>query len=117
MRAPAIRRHPLTSLVAAFLLLLEAAGGALGGLLHAAEAMSAPAGIEAEHGASCRVVHDPARCATCRALAPAMVPEPSRELAFATVMPCLSQRSVTAPPPRRTLSRSAPPRAPPPRPV
>jgi hypothetical protein len=48
---------------------LVALQGALGGAttaIHAAERSAAPTAIEREHGPSCPVVHDAARCAACQ---------------------------------------------------
>ncbi len=59
-----LRRAHAAPLAVLLLALQSVTGGAVA-LIHAAERTTAPTAIEREHGSSCPVTHDAARCAAC----------------------------------------------------
>jgi len=54
-----------TRRLAALLLVLQALAGGVVPLAHASERLTAPAHIEAQHGAGCLALHDSLRCGLC----------------------------------------------------
>jgi len=54
-----------TRRLAALLLVLQGLAGGAVPLAHASERLTAPAHIEAEHGAGCLALHDGLRCGLC----------------------------------------------------
>jgi len=55
-----------TRRLAALLLVLQGLAGGAVPLAHASERLSAPAHVEAQHGAGCVALHDGLRCALCQ---------------------------------------------------
>ena len=55
-----------TRRLAALLLVLQGLAGGAVSLAHASERLSAPAHIEAQHGAGCVALHDGLRCGLCQ---------------------------------------------------
>jgi hypothetical protein len=99
--------------IAAVLLVAQCIVGTGFGLLHAADRISAPAAIEAEHGVACVVMHDAARCPGCQASGVASLLEPCRQ---SSAPERGRELRVPAPPdvlPYRLFSSVAAPRAPP----
>jgi len=66
MTPPGILRRAHSAPLAALLLALQSVTGGAVALIHAAERSAAPTAIEREHGSSCPVTHDAARCAACQ---------------------------------------------------
>ncbi|MGH7674736.1 MAG: hypothetical protein ACREMV_05630, partial [Gemmatimonadales bacterium] len=62
--------RPLHRTIAVLLLALQGAAGSALPLVHASEQAAAPVAIEREHGPSCPIMHDAARCAACQHLIP-----------------------------------------------
>ena len=54
-----------TRRLAALLLVLQGLAGGAVPLAHASERLSAPAHVEAQHGAGCVALHDGLRCPLC----------------------------------------------------
>lgn len=65
MTPPGILRRAHSAPLAALLLALQSVTGGAVALIHA-ERSAAPTAIEREHGSSCPVTHDAARCAACQ---------------------------------------------------
>ena len=66
MIARTTTRHRLTRCFAALLLVLQGLAGGAVSLAHASERLTAPAHIEAQHGAGCLALHDGLRCSLCQ---------------------------------------------------
>ncbi len=113
MIALATSRTRLSRHLAALLLVLQGLAGGVVPLAHASERLTAPAHIEAQHGAGCLALHDGLRCALCQFAGSQMTTQPARTQAQATTAVERSAHEYDAPPPRRPDHRTAPPRAPP----
>ena len=102
-----------TRRLAALLLVLQALAGGAVPLAHASERLSAPAHVEAQHGAGCVALHDGLRCALCQFAGSQVSSQQVRtqDRAAATVERRPSE--VDAAPVRRPEHPAAPPRAPP----
>lgn len=102
-----------TRRLAELLLVLQALAGGAVPLAHASERLSAPAHIEAQHGAGCVALHDGLRCALCQFAGSQVSSQQVRtqDRAAATVERRPSE--VDAAPVRRPEHPTAPPRAPP----
>jgi len=102
-----------THRVAAVLLALQGLAGGAVPLAHASERLSAPAHIEAQHGAGCLALHDGLRCSLCHyAGSLGTSPQVRTQAAGAATVERPPRNHDVAPlghPDRRT----APPRAPP----
>jgi len=102
-----------TRRLAALLFALQGLAGGAVPLAHASERLTAPAHIEAQHGAGCLALHDGMRCGLCHYAGSYGTSQPVRKQAQAagTVerRPSASDRA----PVRRPDHRTAPPRAPP----
>ena len=102
-----------TRRLAALLLVLQGLAGGAVPLAHASERLSAPAHIEAQHGAGCVALHDGLRCPLCQ-YAGSQVTAP-RVRAQATAAAIIDRRPITrdVAPYHRPDHATAPPRAPP----
>jgi hypothetical protein len=102
-----------TRRLAALLLVLQGLAGGAVPLAHASERLSAPAHIEAQHGAGCLALHDSLRCGLCHYAGSQVTSQPVRTQppAAATVERGSTERD--AAPRRRPDRRTSPPRAPP----
>ena len=103
-----------TRRLAALLLVLQGLAGGVVPLAHASERLSAPAHIEAQHGAGCLALHDGVRCVLCQFAGSQMTTQPVRAQAQATATVEGRTNGYDAAPARRPAQRTAPPRAPPP---
>ena len=113
MTALTTPRKRRTRFLAALLLVLQGLAGGAVSLAHASERLTAPAHIEAQHGAACLALHDELRCALChwagaQAATRPTQPAPVREASADGRRP-----DPDAIPARRPDARCAPPRAPP----
>jgi hypothetical protein len=99
--------------LAALLLVLQGLAAGAVPLAHASEQLSAPAHVEAQHGAGCLALHDTLRCGLCQFAGLQVTPQQARTQSHAapTVERRPSERD--AAPVRRPDCRAAPPRAPP----
>ena len=99
--------------VAALLLVLQALGSPLAALAHAREPAGAPVAIEAEHVASCTVLHNELTCTLCQYTGSLVVTQPIQpqpDLGRVASIPTVPDAR------RRPVDRPAPstsPRAPP----
>jgi len=98
--------------ISGLLLASQASLAALTGLVHAGESLTAPIGIEAEHGRACVVVHDSARCPSCQLSGVATMPRATRAPAAIVATWSSAPAAVTLSPAhqrRRTAQSRAPP--------
>jgi hypothetical protein len=102
-----------TRRLAALLLVLQGLAGGAVPLAHASERLSAPAHVEAQHGAGCLALHDGLRCPLCQFAGSQVSSQQvrTRGWAVATVEPRPGE--VDAAPLRRPDHPTASPRAPP----
>ena len=102
-----------TQRLAALLLVLQGLAGGAVSLAHASERLSAPAHVEAQHGAGCVALHDGLRCPLCQYAGSQVTAPPVR--AQATAANTIERRPVarSVAPYRRPDHSTAPPRAPP----
>ena len=102
-----------TRRLAALLLVLQGLAGGAVPLAHASERLSAPAHVEAQHGAGCVALHDGLRCPLCQYAGSQVTASPVR--AQATAATTIEQGPIAreGAPYRRPDHRTAPPRAPP----
>lgn len=102
-----------TRRLAALLLVLQGLAGGAVPLAHASERLSAPAHVEAQHGAGCLALHDSLRCSMCQYAGSQVTSPPVR--AQATAATTIERRPIErdVPPYRRPDHYTAPPRAPP----
>lgn len=102
-----------TRRLAALLLVLQGLAGGAVSLAHASERLSAPAHIEAQHGAGCLALHDSVRCSLCQYAGSQVTAPPVR--AQATAATTLERRPIArdVAPYRRPEHPTSPPRAPP----
>ena len=108
-----IRLHRSLAPIASALLLLQALGGGVVALAHAADPNGGPVAIESGHTAHCPVLHDELRCALCQ-YAAAHVTAPTTSVAPARPAPVRWRPVATTHLPQYAARvRSAPPRAPP----
>ncbi len=105
--------HRWTRRLAALLLVLQGLAGGAVPLAHASERLSAPAHVEAQHGAGCVALHDGLRCPLCQFAgsqgSSQQVRTQGRLAATVERRPC----EVDAAPVRRPEHPTASPRAPP----
>ncbi|HXL34869.1 MAG TPA: hypothetical protein VN953_08090 [Gemmatimonadales bacterium] len=102
-----------TRRLAAPLLVLQGLAGGAVSLAHASERLSAPAHIEAQHGAGCVALHDGLRCGLCQfAGSQGSSPQVRTQAPTATIVE-RRRREVDRAPLRRPDHRTAQPRAPP----
>ena len=102
-----------TRRLAALLLVLQGLAGGAVPLAHASERLSAPAHIEAQHGAGCLALHDSLRCGLCHyAGTQVTAPEVRTQAAGVATVERPPRNHHVAPLGRRDR-RTAPPRAPP----
>ena len=102
-----------TRRLAALLLVLQGLAGGAVPLVHASERLSAPAHIEAQHGAGCVALHDGLRCGLCQLAASQVSSQHVRTHALTTATVERRPSEVDAAPVRRPDHPTAPPRAPP----
>ena len=102
-----------TRRLAALLLVLHGLAAGAVPLAHASERLSAPAHIEAQHGAGCLALHDSLRCSMCQYASSQVVRQQLRTQgpAATTIERRPIEREVA--PYRRPDHPNAPPRAPP----
>jgi len=102
-----------TRRLAALLLVLQGLAGGAVPLAHASERLSAPAHVEAQHGAGCVALHDGLRCSLCQYAGSQVTAPPVR--AQATAAAFIDRRPIArdVAPYRRPDHSTAPPRAPP----
>jgi hypothetical protein len=104
-----IRLHRSLVPIAWALLLLQALGGGVVAMAHAADPNGGPVAIESGHTAHCSVLHDELRCALCQyaaahvtpattSVAPARPAPVRRRPAPATRLPHYAVRVPSAPP-------------------
>ncbi len=102
-------RNRWTVPLAAVLLVIQGLAGAAVPLAHASERLSAPAHVEAQHGAGCLALHDALRCASCHYANLRVVPQQARSAPAARVLaeprpwwadvaPAAAHQHLTAPP-------------------
>ena len=103
-----------TRRLAALLLVLQGVAGGAVPLAHASERLTAPAHIEAQHGAGCLALHDSVRCGLCQFAGSQVSSQPVRTHAPAAVTVERRRCEGDRAPVRRPDHRTAPPRAPPP---
>jgi hypothetical protein len=106
-------RNRWTRRLAALLLVLQGLAGGAVPLAHASERLTAPAHVEAQHGAGCLALHDSLRCGLCQFAGLQVTPQQVRTRTHAA--PTVERRpsECDAAPVRRPDHRAAPPRAPP----
>jgi hypothetical protein len=107
-------RTRLTRHLAALLLVLQGLAGGVVPLAHASERLTAPAHIEAQHGAGCLALHDGLRCALCQFAGSQVTTQQLRAQVQTAATVERRGNEYDAPPARRPDHRTAPPRAPPP---
>jgi hypothetical protein len=107
-------RNRWTRGLAALLLVLQGLAGGAVSLAHASERLSAPAHIEAQHGAGCLALHDGLRCGLCHFAGSQMTAQQVRTQAQAAPTPERRPSECDGAPARRPDHRAAAPRAPPP---
>ena len=102
-----------TRRLAALLLVLQGLAGGAVPLAHASERLSAPAHVEAQHGAGCVALHDGLRCPMCQYAGSQVTAPPVR--AHATEATTVERRPIArdVAPYRRPDHSTASPRAPP----
>ncbi|HKW41674.1 MAG TPA: hypothetical protein VJN39_10530 [Gemmatimonadales bacterium] len=106
-------RNRCTRRLAALLLVLQGLAGGVVPLAHASERLTAPAHIEAQHGAGCLALHDSFRCALCQLAGSQVTTQQVRAQPRAAATVEARFQQYDAPPARRPAQRTAPPRAPP----
>ena len=111
-RTPARTRW--TRRLAALLLVLQGLAGGAVPLAHASERLSAPAHIEAQHGAGCLALHDSLRCALCQYAGSHVTAPQMRAHAARGATVERPPRGPDLAPRGRRERAAAPPRAPPP---
>ena len=102
-----------TRRLAALLLVLQALAGGAVPLAHASERLSAPAHVEAQHGAGCVALHDGLRCPLCQFAGSQVSSQQVRTQSRAAATVERRPTPADAAPLVRPDHRTAPPRAPP----
>lgn len=113
MIARTTTRNRLTRCLAALLLVLQGLAGGAVSLAHASERLTAPAHIEAQHGAGCLALHDSLRCTLCQFTGSQVASHYVRTHTPATATVERRARERDAAPASRPAHWAAPPRAPP----
>jgi len=111
--APTTTRRRWTVPLAGVLLVIQGLAGGAVPLVHASERFSAPAHIEAHHGAGCLALHDELRCALCHYAGSQVVSQQLRVAQAATARPERRCRRTDVGPATVPRHLTAPPRAPP----
>jgi hypothetical protein len=111
--APTTIPNRWTRGLAALLLVLQGLAGGAVSLAHASERLTAPAHIEAQHGAGCVALHDGLRCGLCQLAGSQLSSQPVRAQGPEAATVERRPREVDAAPVRRPDHRTASPRAPP----
>jgi hypothetical protein len=106
-------RNRWTRRLAGVLLVLQGLAGGGVSLAHASERLTAPAHIEAQHGAGCLALHDSLRCALCQFAGSQVTTQQVRAQVQTAATVERRGTEYDAPPARRPDHRTAPPRAPP----
>jgi hypothetical protein len=102
-----------TRCLAALLLVLQGLAGGAVSLAHASERLTAPAHIEAQHGAGCLALHDSLRCSLCQFAGSQVISQHVRTHTPAAATVERRSREREAAPAPRPDHWLAPPRAPP----
>ncbi|HEV2750383.1 MAG TPA: hypothetical protein VGV12_07660 [Gemmatimonadales bacterium] len=106
-------RNRWTRSLAVLLLVLQGLAVGAVSLAHASERLTAPAHIEAQHGAACLALHDELRCAPCHWAGAQSTPRPTYTGPLRAGSAEGRRADPDAIPARRPDGRCAPPRAPP----
>lgn len=113
MIARTTTRHRVTRCLAALLLVLQGLAGGAVSLAHASERLTAPAHIEAQHGAGCLALHDSLRCGLCHFAGSQVTTQQVRAQGPVAATIERRPRERDAAPVARPDRHTAPPRAPP----
>ena len=113
MIARTATRQGMTRCLAALMLVLQGLAGGAVSLAHASERLTAPAHVEAQHGAGCVALHDGLRCPLCQFAGSQGSSQPVRTQGRLAATVERRPREVDAAPVRRPEHPTAPPRAPP----
>ncbi len=113
MIVPTTTPNRWTRRLAALLLVLQALAGGAVPLAHASERLSAPAHVEAQHGAGCVALHDGLRCALCQFASSQVSSQQVRTQGRTAATVERRPSEVDATPVRRPEHPTASPRAPP----
>jgi len=105
--------HRMSRCLAAVLLVLQGLAGGAVSLAHASERFSAPAHIEAQHGAGCVALHDGLRCVLCQFAGSQVSTQQVRTQAEVAATVERRPTECDVAPLVRSDYRTAPPRAPP----
>jgi len=103
----------MTRCLAALMLVLQGLAGGAVSLAHASERLTAPAHVEAQHGAGCVALHDGLRCALCQFAGSQVSAQQVRTQAEVAATVERRPTACDVAPRARSDYRTAPPRAPP----
>jgi hypothetical protein len=106
-------RNRCTVPLAALLLVIQGLAGGAVALAHAAEPVTAPPHVEAQHDARCVVLHDELRCALCHYASSRVVPQPVRAAPAQAALTARPRSGARRAPAVVPAHLTAPPRAPP----
>ena len=102
-----------TRRVATLVLVLQGLAGSAVPLAHASERLTAPAHVEAQHGAGCLALHDSLRCGLCQLAGLQVTPQRVRTQTHAAATVERRPSECDSGAVRRLDHPTAPPRAPP----